>query len=794
MDFIFTLIITLVVIALGVAGIFVFIHKRRQRLMGLLKLKLFSLQFSKGKKEETELIKEISRSEQFFNSLSKFKDPVIFEAAVPYIGEEICFYAAVPAKFTEAFISQIHAVWSDVLIEDVGDYSIFHHDGVAVGGRVVQKDMYVFPARTYQELEADTFQSILGGLSEVNEVGEGGAIQLVLKPAGYSVKKEIKLTLKNLKKGKKLDMDATAFARWFHSIGEFFENLIQALFRSPSWSDKKEEKNEQVDENLVQMVQKKIDKPLFEVNIRIMASGSSQLQAESIYNGVAAGFSQFASPERNDLNVKKARNIKKLARDFVFRSFNDQERIVMNSEEVTSVFHFPTPFTKVPKVKYLRAKQLPAPPDLSKSGTLLGENMYRGEKKEIYISDDDRHRHLYIVGQTGTGKTNFLTNLVSQDVIRGKGVALLDPHGDSIQHILGLIPKNRYKDVILFDPTSLDNPMGLNMLEYDLSHPEQKTFIINELIGIFDKLYDLKTTGGPMFEQYMRNALLLLMEDAPNEPATLTEVPRVFSDPDYRNRKLKRISNPSVVNFWRKEAEKAGGEMALSNVTPYITSKFNNFIANDYMRVIVGQTKSAFDFRKVMDEGKILLVNLSKGKIGELNANLLGMIIIGKIMMAALGRADIPESKRRDFNLFIDEFQNFTTESISTILSEARKYHLSLTVAHQFISQLPEGIRNAVFGNTGSILSFRVGAQDAEFLVKQFKPHLDEGDLINIDNFNVYAKLLVNGRTTDSFNIHTFPAPSPDFSRQNELELTMKNQYGRSRQEVEEEITNRLRD
>jgi type IV secretory pathway TraG/TraD family ATPase VirD4 len=313
-----------------------------------------------------------------------------------------------------------------------------------------------------------------------------------------------------------------------------------------------------------------------------------------------------------------------------------------------------------------------------------------------------------------------------------------------VEHILGLIPKERYDDVILFDPTSLKRPMGLNMLEYDFNKPEQKTFIVNEMVGILDKLYDLKKTGGPAFEQYMRNALLLLMEDAPNEPATLMEVPRVFSDSEYRNKKLNRINNATVINFWRKQAEKAGGEASLENITPYVTSKFNNFIANDYMRVIVGQKESSFNFREAMDSGKILLVNLSKGKIGELNANLLGMIVVGKIMMAALGRADVDEEKRRDFNLFIDEFQNFTTDSISTILSEARKYKLSLTVAHQFIAQLPEEIRDSVFGNVGSMLSFRVSAQDAEVLAKQFKPKVSERDLMNIDNYNLYVKLLIN--------------------------------------------------
>ncbi len=784
MNLVFTLIIVFVLLA-ATAGVIIFvIRRRRKNLVESLKMKLFSLQFSRKQKEGADLMKEIMKSEQFFSSLSKFNKPVVFEAAVPQVGEEIRFYAAVPAGLAEAFVSQVHSIWTEALVEETGDYNVFHHAGFTVGGYLSQKEDYVVPIRTYTEVEADTFQSVLGGLSEVNEIGEGGVVQVVVKAAPSSHKKKIKKVLGDLRKGKGLG-----------SAGK--ENFIDDLRKAVAGKSKKEEKEKQeeereVDEILVEAVQRKIQKPLFEVNVRVMASGPSQLQADSIFDGISAGFSQFASPERNDLSLRKSKNLKKIVHNFAFRNFSDDERLVLNSEELTSIFHFPTAFTETPRVKHLRSVELPLPSQLPKQGTLLGESVYRGERRKVYISDDDRRRHLYVIGQTGTGKTNFLTNLVSQDIEKGKGVVLLDPHGDSILHIMGLVPESRHEDVILFDPTSLDWPMGLNMLEYSFEKPEQKTFIVNEMVGILDKLYDLRTTGGPMFEQYMRNALLLLMEDAPNEPATLMEVPRVFSDPEYRNRKLNRISNAVVINFWRKEAEKAGGEAALSNITPYITSKFNNFIANDYMRVIVGQRESAFDFRKVMDEGKILLVNLSKGKIGDLNAGLLGMIIVGKILMAALGRADMPEEKRRDFNLFIDEFQNFTTDSIPSILSEARKYRLNLTVAHQFIAQLPENIRDAVFGNVGSLLSFRVGAQDAEVLIKQFEPHLAAEDLINIDNFNMYAKLLVGGQTTDPFNIRTLPAPLPDPDRREQLNSLVRGKYGRSRQEVEEEITERL--
>jgi len=392
-----------------------------------------------------------------------------------------------------------------------------------------------------------------------------------------------------------------------------------------------------------------------------------------------------------------------------------------------------------------------------------------------------------------SGKTVFINNCVVQDITRGKGLAIIDPHGDLAEAALANVPPERMKDVIYFNPADLARPLGLNMLEYNFDRPEEKTFIVNEMQSIFNKLFSQETMG-PMFEQYMRNALLLLMEDMVNEPATLIEVPRVFTDPEFRKRKLARIKNPTVIDFWEKEAAKAGGDASLANMTPYITSKFNNFISNDYMRPIIGQAKSSFNFREVMDSGKILLINLSKGKIGDINANLLGMVITGKLLMAALSRVDIADQNaRKDFNLYIDEFQNFTTDSISTILSEARKYRLNLAIAHQFIAQLTEKIRDSVFGNVGAQIVFRVGVQDAEFLVKQFEPVFDVNDLINIPNLNAHAKILINGHPASPFNIKEGFPPKGSLEATEKLKEFSRLQYGMERNLVEEEIYKRLR-
>ncbi len=761
------------------------VRRKRKRLLELLQLRLFLVRLPFNPPKEGQQVKEeINLSEQLFSTLIAFKKPIVFEIAVPYIGEEIHFYVAIPQELVEVLPKSIHSIWPDADVRMVEEYNVFNHYGVSAGAFLVQKSRFILPIRTYQEMNADTFLPILGGLTKVNEVGEGAGIQFIIKPAKSHYKKTVMSALNMLKKGAKFSEILK------HPLSISLKDFIEA------WNVKNEEETKKekiIDELAVKALESKINKPFFEVNVRLVASASNQFQLDNLMNSLIEGFSQFGAPYRNEFKIVRPRNPRKLLHQFSFREFDKSQVLVLNSEELASIFHFPTTFTQIPKVRHLKSREAPPPPNIPKEGVLIGISDFRGEKKEIRISDVDRRRHIYIIGQTGTGKSTLLINMALDDIKKGKGVAVLDPHGDLVENILGLVPKEYFEKVIYFDPGDLSRPIGMNMLEYNFERPEEKTFIVNEMIEIFDKLYDLKVTGGPMFEQYMRNALLLLMEDAPNEPATLIEVPRVFTDEDYRARKLERIKNPVVVDFWEKEAERATGEISLANVAPYVTSKFNNFIANDYMRPIVGQLKSAFDFREIMDQGKILLVNLSKGKLGDINANLLGMIFIGKILKAALSRVDTEESKRRDFYLYVDEFQNFSTDSIAIILSEARKYRLNLILAHQFIAQLLEKIRDAVFGNVGSIISFRVGSQDAEFLEKQFQPVFKAQDLINLDNFNAYVKLLIYGEVGKPFNIKTIPAPKGDFEQARRLRELSHLKYGRPREEIENEIYERLR-
>ncbi|KKU94102.1 MAG: hypothetical protein UY26_C0003G0252 [Candidatus Jorgensenbacteria bacterium GW2011_GWA1_48_13] len=751
--------------------------------LDVLGMKLYLVRLPKSGKEGKDLKQEINLSEQLFTALASFGKPFVFEIAVPYVGEEIHFFVGVHRSFSEALVRQIQAIWPDADVRPTDDYNIFNYSGRTLGASVVLSERFVLPVRTYVEVGADTFLPFLGAFSKISELGEGGAIQFVIRRAERSrYKKEINSALKFLKKGGSLSEILS------HPLSLSLEDVGKVLHGE----EKLKKGNYILDEASIKTLEIKLAKQLFEVNVRIFASGPSNFKAEEIFGGLAAGFSQFGALQRNSFKVVQPKNIKGLVHEFSFREFNSNEAMVLTSEELASIFHFPTAFTETPKIKELKAREATPPANLPKNGVMLGLASFRGGSEEVKITDDDRRRHLYLIGQTGTGKSNLLLNMVSDDLRNGKGLAVLDPHGDLVEEILGLMPSGRMKDVVVFDPGDIERPLGLNMIEYNFSRPEEKTFIVNEMQNIFNKLFTAETMG-PMFEQYMRNALLLLMEDMQSDPATLMEISRVFTDSLFRKTKLTRTKNPAVYDFWEKEAVKAGGEAALANMTPYITSKFNNFTANDFMRPIIGQVKSAFNFRELMDDGKILLVNLSKGRIGDINANLLGMIITGKILMAALSRVDVPEDKRKDFYLYIDEFQNFTTDSIAVILSEARKYRLNLVIAHQFIGQLTEKIRDAVFGNVGSLVAFRVGAQDAEFLTKQFAPVFSEQDLLNIDNFNAYVKLLINGETSKPFNIKTVPAPKGERNLAERIKENSRNFYGRGRAEVEEEIYKRLR-
>lgn len=699
--------------------------------------------------------------------------------------EEVVFYAAVPESRAELFEKQILAVYPHARIkEHEEDYNPFNDRGATAASYAYSARHAALPIKTYKEFDHDPLHVILNVFSKIKKDGEGAAIQLIVSPSGTTYNQQYKTALEKVRKGISLK---EALQGAVAEIAKGFLGVAKEMISGSS--KKKDDKEKHIDETAIKLLEQKIASPIFETNIRVVASAETIVRAETILSDLESAFNQFGKTEGNSLAWKRIKG-GKLAQtlyDFSFRAFSEHEAIPLNADELTTIFHFPVDEIKSSHLKEAKGASAGVGAGISSEGIILGVNKYRGGETQIHFAREDRMRHFYAIGQTGTGKTNLLKNMIMQDIRNGDGVCMIDPHGTDIADILSIIPKERIDDVIYFDPAYTARPMGLNMLEYDTRYPEQKTFVVNEMLSIFNKLFDMKVAGGPMFEQYFRNATMLVIED-PQTGNTLLEVSRVLSSPAFRELKLARCKNPVVVQFWREVAGKAGGEAALANIVPYITSKFDVFLANDIMRPIVAQETSTFNFRHIMDERKILLVNLSKGRLGEINSNLIGLILVGKILMAALSRVDVLNEQPHDFYLYIDEFQNVTTDSIATILSEARKYRLSLNVAHQFITQLDEKIKDAVFGNVGSLVSFRVGAEDAETLEPQFAPVFTAHDIMNLDNYNAYLRLLAHNQPVKPFNIETLPFSKGDPAvAQHTKELSYQ-KYGRDRAEVEEEI------
>lgn len=716
---------------------------------------------------------------------NKDRNHFTLEIALSNTGEQFVIYVAVPSKRADLFEKQLLAIHPDSKITEViDDYNIFY-DGkdttVGAYAKLEQEDIY--PIKTYDSFDHDPLNLILNSFSKLKAEGEGAAIQFVLCPEDDKLIRHFQVVLDDLKAGHSI-----ASARSLtHQIGNEFLKMGKELFFG---SEKEPEKK--VNERAVEFVTEKLKSTIMATNIRIMASAETKERSEQIVDELASSFNQFTEAGRNGLNWIKVKggDLRELEHEFSFRLFNDDQEMPFNLKELATIFHFPYGINKMGQLKQAKAATAPAPlempGELPAGGILLGYNEYRGGKKPVYMSREDRMRHFYVIGQTGTGKTVFLKNMIIQDIKNGDGCCFIDPHGTDIQDILAHIPRERLDDVIYFDPAYTARPMGLNMLEYDVRYPEQKTFVVNELLNIFNKLFDMKTSGGPAFEQYFRNSSLLVMED-PESGMTLLEIGRVLADKEFRDMKLSKCRNPIIKQFW-ENAEKTTGDQSLANFVPYITNKFDVFVSNDIMRPVIAQEKSVFNFRKIMDEKKILLVNLAKGRLGDINANLIGLILVGKIQMAALSRVDMFGQKMNDFYLYIDEFQNITTDSIESILSEARKYRLSLNVAHQYVEQLDEKIRNAVFGNVGSMAIHRVSPENAEIFAKQLEPTFTSQDILKLENLNCYMKMLINGTPAKPFNSHTpFPPKGNTESIEAIKELSYL-KYGRDREEVEEEI------
>ncbi len=725
----------------------------------------------------------ISGMEQFYASLQM---PIALEIGNSIGESETSFYVAVPSIKKHQFEKAILAIFHNAKIsEKPDDYNIFNQQGVTLGSIAELEKNPIFPLKTYESFDEDPLNSIVQSFSKVNRDCEGAAIQILwTNESGESeyyikrYKNALDKIINGIAVKDAIDMPETISGDLFKGVKDIFKG---------SKTPEKLEAPKPIDQIAVEQIKKKIETPIVKCNMRILASAASELEAKEIIESIESSFNQFQNTSGNSIKWKKVRrdNLKELVRNFSFRMWAEEEKLPLSLREITSLLHFHTSGLKsVDNLRQARGSTAAAPNEIPKEGILLGVNKHQNSETEIRMAEEDRLRHFYTIGQTGTGKSTLLKNMIIQDIAAGHGVCMIDPHGFDLLEVMGNIPPSRYEDVIYFDPAYTARPMALNMLEYDEKFPEQKTFVVNELFSIFRKLYgNVPESMGPAFEQYFRNSALLVMED-PASGNTLVDMSRVLSDKNYRALKLSRCKNPLITQFWQN-AEKTSGEQGLANYVQYVTNKFDVFLSNEIMRPVIAQEHSAFDFRDIMDNRKILLVNLSKGRLGDINANLIGLILVGKILMAALSRVELFGQDFAPFYLYIDEFQNITTDSIATILSEARKYRLSLNMAHQYVAQLEENIRDAVFGNVGSICSFRVGAEDAEFLEKQFAPTFSANDLMNIDNLNAYLKTLINGKPAKPFNIQTPFAPKGNHDQIDQLRELSYKKYGGNRSDIE---------
>lgn len=710
---------------------------------------------------------KIDAAEQLFSSFTSLKgehgilsftkvaDSITFEiVAKP---GDIRFYIGVPRKLQDMVEKQINGAYPDAHIKEVEDYNIFETDGKVAFESLILKKADYLPIKAYKDFAIDPLSTLISTLGKMQE-GEAVAIQILI----------------------------TAPPEKWNKAG-----------RTHISDQKKQESNPEtakysVDSKELEGIEQKISKPGFTTFIRLIATSSSKEAAEAHLSNIEGAFTQFSS--FNSLTKDKPKFFKSMLMvDFIYRHIPlFRKGTVMNIEELATLFHFPNKSVESPHINWLAARTAPAPGNIPTEGLYIGKSLYRGHEKPVFLGNDDRRRHMYIIGKTGVGKSEFLKDMILQDIRNGEGVAVIDPHGDLIDDILMQIPPQRAEDVILFDPSDVERPMGLNMLEANTE--DEKHFVTSSIINLMYKMYDPQKTGiiGPRFEHSVRNAMLTVMSE---KGTTFVEVVRALTDMSYVQELLPKVDDPIVRRYWTDQIAQTS-DFHKSEVLDYIVSKFGRFVTNKMIRNIIGQSESSFSFRQVMDEQKILLISLNKGRIGEENSSFLGLILVPKILVAAMSRQDIPQEQRKDFFLYVDEFQNFATPDFAQILSEARKYRLNLTVANQFIGQIEEDVKNAIFGNVGTIVSFRVGVNDGNYMQHEFQPTFSEADLINVEKYHAYVRTLIGGEPSTPFSL--------DLTRDIEAERAKSNprvselvkelsrlKYGRARDLVEQEINKR---
>lgn len=720
------------------------------------------------------------------------------------IGEEelIKFIIWCPKEYIGYIEQTIGSFYPWSSVDTIPMPKLFDEWKYASWGDVEYSKDYHFPVKTYEQFEADPMDSILSSFSKIT-YDETLAIQIKISPIDESFIRKQRHALDEIKKPKK------GFSL-FSFLGKIFSSIVENLGKSEE--EKKNEKsnpdkNEKAHFNSQQSsdIDKKFDDELFEVKIKVFSSSPSYARSEQIVQDMVRLFGQYGYSGLNQFKFKTLKSLALFSFDFIDRVWQDPyqkmkdlltskgKKTIMSIKELSSLYHFPqSRFNKNPRIRWQKFKIVPAPDHLPTKGLLIWYNIYSGVHKEVRISDEDRFRHFYCIGQTGTWKTTALLAMAKDDLVNGRWFTFIDPHGDFCEKLLEYFPKERIDDLIYFNVADFENPIAFNVLEANT--PEERDVIISDLIDMFVSMYGHEIFG-PRIQDYFRNACYCLMEQP--DGWTMSEIVRLFVDSAFNKIKVDKVQNV-IVRHRRDKTYKAMGDKEKAEMIPYFQAKFSPFTDNSIVRNIVGQPQSSFNFFDAMQENKIILVNLSKWLLWEESSQLLGRFITTQIKVSALRRASIPESERNPYFLYVDEFQNYVSKSFESILSEARKYKLGLAVAHQYIDQLKQAwlwwqmdLSKAIFGNVGTMMAYKVGAPDAEFLEKEFGPEFNQLDLINMDKFKGVIKLSVGTQPTRPFSVNILNPYTPPIHSAEKKKLIKEIsalKRGRKKELVEKEI------
>ncbi|KKT67693.1 MAG: hypothetical protein UW60_C0002G0045 [Candidatus Woesebacteria bacterium GW2011_GWA2_44_33] len=709
---------------------------------------------------------KVDAVEQMFASLFSIKKGGIWQKfasqqhlSLEIVGkkEDIRFYISCHKKNMELVEKLVSGTYPGTHVKQVDEYNIFYKNAKIDFAELTLKNESFKPIKNFKELPVDSLSSITSAMAKFND-NEAAAIQIIISPAESS---------------------------W----SKFGFGYVSKLKKEEADPEKAKFKMNPQD---IEAITNKCSKVGFLTSIRIISVSPTLEQAKANLSNLKGTFSQFAG-NQNSFSGNKIRFKQSFMLDFIYRYQNLWGlNSILSIDELATVWHLPNKTIETPHIFWLTAKTAPASGEFPESGLWLGRSVYRGQERNIFMGETDRMKHLYIIGRTGTGKTELLKSMIIQDMRAGKGLCFMEPHGDGIEELLELVPPERAEDVILFDPSDKDRPVGLNLLE--VANYDEMHIVASSIINLMYKLYDPHRTGmvGPRFEHAIRNAMLTV---AMVPGATFVEVNRALTDQKYVQEILPLVKDPIVKRYWTDQIAQTS-DFHKSETLDYIASKFGRFVTNEMIRNIFGQSKSALNFRTAMDEGKIVFLKLAKGLLGEEDSNFLGNVLVPKLLAAALSRQEIPKEQRRPFYLYVDEFQNFATPDFAQMLSEVRKYGIGLVLANQFVSQIDEQVRDAIFGNCGTLMTYRVGVQDAAILSKEFEGVFNETDLSNIPAQNIYVKTIVSGTPVPPFSMNVGrdlkaerAQGSPEIARM--VKELSRLKFGRDVAEVSEEIERR---